>query len=343
MLVSPYLSKVHQGQWFFAVSKAVRQPDSKLQHIVVAIVDIEKFRAMISTIELPPFSSLALISTDGNIISRMPGHEQHVGKHIELAYDILEQADSGNFAMRSRLDGAARIVGYRHLNAFNMTAFSTVSREEALRSWYNLVSLSLLLLLIILGLLHWFNLKIYREKIIIESQRLQLSKQARTDELTGLYNRRYIMQALHEAFKRARLQSSPLSLLMVDIDHFKSINDRFGHDAGDAVLKKVADTMTQNSRQDAIIGRIGGEEFLLLLPEATVEQAHHLAERIRLAVADISLVLEQDGVRCTVSIGIAECNFAEHPCMEDVAIKHADEAMYRAKHTGRNKVVTYVE
>ncbi len=339
----PLLSKVHSGKWFFAISKAVRAPDQNLKNIVVAIVDIEKFQSLIGTMELPYFGSLALISKEGNIISRVPGHAQHVGRNIPLPYAVLKQQHSGNFDALSPFDNVERIAGYKHLDQFNITAFSTLSRDEVLSDWYELIYLILLLLLAIFSFFIWFNIKIHREKRIIESQRIQLSEQARTDELTGLFNRRYVMEKLHNEFRRAKQKCSHLSLLMIDIDHFKSINDQFGHDAGDAVLRKVAETMRTVSRKDSILGRIGGEEFLVLLPATTGAESNALAERIRQAVNDCTTSLNQHNIKCTVSIGVAECNFEDSRCTERATIKLADKALYKAKHSGRNRVVAYID
>lgn len=338
----PLLSKVHPGQWFFAISKAVRNTEGDLQQVLVAIVDIEKFQSLISSIERPEFSSLALISKSGTIVTRVPGHEKHVGTKIELPYDVLYRKNAGNFDALSPFDGVERVVGYKHLDQINITAFSTLSRNVILDDWYDLRNFVLMLDLVIFSFIVWLNLKIRHERTIIELQRAQLSKQARTDELTGLYNRRHIMQMLHDEFKLAKLNKSNFALLMVDIDHFKSINDQYGHDVGDAVLREVADIMIHVSRKGTIMGRIGGEEFLFVLPSTSREDATHLAERIRESVYNSTIVIEDVNVTCTVSIGIADCNFKEQSYTEAATIKHADEAMYTAKNTGRNKVVSYI-
>lgn len=337
----PLISKVHAGKWFFALSKAVRDDNNQLNHIVVAIVDIEKFQSQISTIERPDLSSLALISRSGNIISRVPNHDIHVGKKVQLPYEVLYKQDRGNFDALSPFDGIDRIVGYTHLNQHNITAFSTLSREAVLSDWYTLRNFILSILIIITTLIFWFDFKIYKARKTTESQRELLSKQAQTDELTGLYNRRHVMQILHNEFQRANSEKTKLSLLMLDIDHFKRINDHYGHAVGDAVLKRISYIMGNVSRKESMIGRIGGEEFLLILPSVTKEDASKLAERLRKTIYDSTLVVDDHTIHCTVSIGIVDCSLDEHLASEEIAMKHADEAMYTAKNTGRNKVIIY--
>jgi diguanylate cyclase (GGDEF)-like protein len=129
-----------------------------------------------------------------------------------------------------------------------------------------------------------------------------------------------------------------VALLIIDIDHFKAINDRFGHPAGDGVLKRVARTVSAHAREEFIIARIGGEEFAAVLPEHTVEQAAEFAERLRVAIAEHDMASTSDGgpQRVTVSIGAAEWLAGMTNSSE--LLRAADEQLYRAKQEGRNSV-----
>ncbi|MEA1647512.1 GGDEF domain-containing protein [Nitrospirillum sp. BR 11164] len=166
----------------------------------------------------------------------------------------------------------------------------------------------------------------------------ELMQQARQDPLTGVANRRVMWAAGEMEVSRALRHHRALSLLMIDIDHFKVVNDRWGHGTGDALLVAVADCLARELRRSDILARVGGEEFLALLPETGLEDAWSVAERVRQQVAAISLDRPQGAVRCTVSIGIATLGPDGH-VWEDL-VTAADQALYRAKETGRNRTET---
>ena len=157
------------------------------------------------------------------------------------------------------------------------------------------------------------------------------ARRAETDELTGLANRRVLQRAQSRVDGRERA-----SLLIIDIDHFKAINDRYGHPAGDGVLKRVARTVSAHAREEFIIARIGGEEFAAVLPEHTVEEAAEFAERLSQAIADNDMSKDGGPKRVTVSIGAAEW-LAGMMGSSDL-LRAADEQLYRAKQEGRNSV-----
>ncbi|HQS37625.1 MAG TPA: diguanylate cyclase, partial [Methylotenera sp.] len=165
----------------------------------------------------------------------------------------------------------------------------------------------------------------------------KLSLQARLDYLTNLSNRRHFMEQADAELQRARRYQNPLALLMIDIDHFKTINDNYGHKTGDLVLQKLSAMLIDSLRQVDIVGRIGGEEFAILLPESKLENAVEVAERLRVQVANTKLALESGQlVRFTVSIGVA---LLDKPDINlDTLFSSADEALYQAKNTGRNRV-----
>ena len=160
---------------------------------------------------------------------------------------------------------------------------------------------------------------------------------AATDGLTGLFNRRYLEGALERELARAERGSSSLALLLLDIDHFKSFNDTYGHMMGDLVLKKVATTLQRGLRQADVLARFGGEEFVVLLPQVGERGAMESAERIRAALESSSIHPGGLRKRVTVSIGLAM--FRDHADSSESLLRVADEAMYRAKDAGRNRVV----
>lgn len=170
--------------------------------------------------------------------------------------------------------------------------------------------------------------------------REKLRDQALHDALTGLANRRATIDALNNALARAARDSTPVSVLMCDLDHFKSINDRYGHLAGDQVLTEAANRMRAAVRLHEVIGRYGGEEFMVVLPGTALAGARALAERLRASLSSGSIVAEERPLTVTCSVGVS---WRDLPQSADAAalIREADQALYRAKANGRNCVACY--
>ncbi len=156
------------------------------------------------------------------------------------------------------------------------------------------------------------------------------------DALTGVANRRYFFERAGHEFDRTRRHSTPLSIAELDIDYFKAINDRYGHAAGDEVLKSIGSISQRLLRKVDLFARIGGEEFAVLLPDTNLEGARFQAERLRQAIANYRTTAGRCSVTCTVSIGVATLKSSD-ASIEDCLLR-ADLAMYRAKEKGRNRV-----
>lgn len=164
----------------------------------------------------------------------------------------------------------------------------------------------------------------------------QLRKLATTDSLTSLFNRRYFMDLAKREFVRSKRYGVPLSLMSIDVDHFKNINDTHGHSVGDGVLQAIAQTGLESLRSVDIFGRIGGEEFAVLLPETKEAKAREVAERFRRSIAGIKHPKAHDAeIHCTISIGVAQLE--EDKNVESL-LKRSDKALYKAKANGRNRV-----
>lgn len=174
----------------------------------------------------------------------------------------------------------------------------------------------------------------------IEDLQSQLREQAIRDSLTGLYNRRYLEEMLHHELARARRDEYPLSLIMVDIDRFKKINDTWGHGVGDRVLASVGKILMGQVREPDIVCRFGGEEFLLVLPNVSPEVAFSRAEECRKACQALYVRVGTDSLRCTISLGVATYP-ADGTTAQEVLLA-ADQALYAAKADGRNKTVQMV-
>jgi len=163
---------------------------------------------------------------------------------------------------------------------------------------------------------------------------------SRIDGLTGVDNRRYLEERLHEMWGHAQRLHEPLAVVMCDIDHFKRVNDRYGHQAGDVVLKQFSQLLQDAAREIDRVGRYGGEEFMLLLPGTVLDSAVTFAERVRQDVEHHTFTFDDGELRRTMSCGVAAW---PHPRIsnQDALIKAADDALYVAKETGRNRVIRF--
>lgn len=176
--------------------------------------------------------------------------------------------------------------------------------------------------------------------IAIQNARLfnQVQQLATIDALTGVANRRHFFDLARREVERAERYHHPLSLLMIDIDHFKQFNDTYGHVAGDQALRAIAAHLRDNLRENDIIGRFGGEEFLVLLPETGGKQAFRVAERLRAAIGVRPVTTDAGEVSLSVSIGVVSCRSAGQALSLEQLLKRADEALYLAKRQGRNQI-----
>lgn len=172
----------------------------------------------------------------------------------------------------------------------------------------------------------------------------QLQQTALTDDLTGLYNRQFIHRRLEEEMSRAKRYKTPLACLLFDIDFFKVINDMYGYETGDRLLKKIGEVLSAHARKEDIVGRYGDEEFILVLPNTPEENAYLVAERIRKDVATMEFIPEGEDESHTVTVsgGLSSYPFpvpdAEVP---QTLVRYAEHALYNAKKKGKNKVIKF--
>jgi len=167
----------------------------------------------------------------------------------------------------------------------------------------------------------------------------RLAESNNRDGLTGVFNRRYLEESLDYEFTRARRYGHPLSVLLLDLDHFKRINDTHGHLAGDEVLRQAARRIASAVRNVDVVGRYGGEEFLVILPETDCDGAHVVAERIRTLIATQPVVYGETAIDISTSIGLA--TLEAHMAAYTDLVERADTALYQAKRNGRNQVVAH--
>ncbi len=186
--------------------------------------------------------------------------------------------------------------------------------------------------------------KIHLENLTreLEEKNRKLDNLANIDGLTGIYNHRYFQNVLEQECKRATRNNSTLSLLLIDIDHFKKVNDTYGHQVGDFILAEFSRTLQDNIRQYDVLARYGGEEFVIILPETTIADAFVVGEKLRTIIESTVFQDKHEKYRITASFGLAGCTPAtDDNFHKSTLISHADQALYEAKEKGRNKVVGY--
>jgi len=198
------------------------------------------------------------------------------------------------------------------------------------------VGVGIMLEALVLALIIAYRIRLLEE---IKASQEELKYQAATDSLTQLFNRRHFHNEAQRVYMQASTLKQPMAVIICDIDLFKRINDKYGHLMGDRVIIGIATTLKQHARKCDLVARYGGEEFIMLLDNVSLAEAYQCAERIRTAVADLSFTTETKEV-CTVtlSLGVAAVDFT-HPL--EHSIKQADDALYRAKHQGRNNVQSF--
>lgn len=167
----------------------------------------------------------------------------------------------------------------------------------------------------------------------------QLQQLSRTDRLTGLNNRGYWEECLQHEYARHRRYQSMAALVMFDIDHFKAVNDTFGHPAGDKVIQAVAEVIREQIRDTDYAGRYGGEEFVVLMPDIDTSGAIVFAERLRLRIESLVVTYEKQAIPFTISLGVADLSFPTDDHMQ--LIERADQALYASKKGGRNQTNSY--
>lgn len=184
-----------------------------------------------------------------------------------------------------------------------------------------------------------YRLKVLQDQLREANKRLE--SLADTDGLTGLYNRRYFDTLLSRELQRTQRYKTPLGLVLLDIDHFKKINDRFGHPMGDEVLRNVSRIVTSSVRVTDSVARYGGEEIAIVFTQTTAQGVAEVTDRLRQRVADFPHDYQGSSVKCSASFGVSVCDGRGVTPTARELIERADRALYRAKHSGRNCVVSW--
>ncbi|AWB24375.1 GGDEF domain-containing protein [Methylobacterium currus] len=332
----PYESRM-SGAYTVAFSRRVNKPDGSFGGVVVATLKLSHFTQMLAKIGLGPAGTLNLVRQDGIQIVRFPYDVRDVGTDVSGApvFQRIVKERNGRFVERARRDGVRRLFTFTQVGDWPLILSIGMSTEEIEAGWRAKALMIGLTLLALFGFAVLLALLCGRELRRREAVEAELARLSLTDGLTGLPNRRRFDEALHQALRAAARSERPLALLIVDADHFKRFNDRYGHAVGDEILHGLARCLSACLlRPHDLVCRIGGEEFGVILPDTDVEGAARVAERLHHEVT--TLALPAAGLPAgsvTVSIGLAEAAGTS----PDELYRAADAALYAAKSAGRNR------
>ncbi|WP_322041443.1 sensor domain-containing diguanylate cyclase [Burkholderia diffusa] len=340
----PFASRLRAGTLSIVLSRRISNPDGLFAGIALIAVNLEYFHRLFAGLSLGQHGSMSLIGKDGIMVMRQPYNVSIVGRDISKArtFRRFQSTPEGVFSETASIDGVRRLYYFKNLPTLPLIIMVAEAEQEIYAAWrHRAVTIGALVAtfgaaFIALSIMLSGQL---RRRMRAESELVLL---ARTDGLTGLNNRRSFGEVLDREWRRARRAHSVFSLLFVDVDRFKVYNDTYGHQAGDDALAAVARCIGESIRRPIdTAARYGGEEFVVLLPDTPRTGATQIAERIRAAIDD--LALEHAGSeygRVTASIGLATWT-PDQGGEPSAVIKEADEALYYAKATGRNKIATF--
>jgi diguanylate cyclase (GGDEF)-like protein len=338
------------GVWIIPVSRRIDRPDGSFAGVALATIKIDFFRKVYEGLDIGSDGRILMTLDDGTLLLRVPFDTASIGRDTRA---------NPLFRLRGRdadIDGATFIYTESRIGEYPARVAVLRSKDAALRPWRHSAILSYLALAVLIAGLLLLGRHVVRQialrdrlqrdllttKALLETANASLSSMAYVDGLTELFNRRYYEQTWEREHRRAFRNRASLAVLMIDVDHFKRYNDRYGHLAGDECLRTVAHAIQRGLRRSGdLAARYGGEEFVVLLPDTDLAGAREVADKIHANVATLGLQHEASPLGVvTISVG-AYAAVPEQADDPDRAFGAcADAALYRAKEAGRNCTAT---
>ncbi|RBA23629.1 sensor domain-containing diguanylate cyclase [Herminiimonas fonticola] len=350
------------GDWIITISRRINAPDGSFDGLVMAAIKLDYFSYFYDSFDIGDAGILLLALDDGTMLVRQPLRKDSIGKSLvdtSIYRDYASKTSNGVARIRSSQDGVVRINSYRHLSRYPIFIVAALSEDEVLSRWKSETLLHLFGLLTLISIIVFFGnrlvvqikLRVAAEqeanesRAYVEHLNLVLQALAMRDSLTGLANRRCFDDAISRELQRAARNKNSLALLMIDVDYFKKYNDTYGHPAGDACLKQIANAIrVAEKRSVDLVARYGGEEIIVMLPDCDAQGAVQIAENILSEVRALAIPHSGNprGI-VTVSAGVAVLNPIENNDIPETIIGMADKALYQAKSNGRDQVRLYIE
>jgi len=330
-----------RDEWRISFSRRISSPTGEFLGVAVASMRLAYFDTLFNSLNIGNGSALSIINDDGILLAQMPRLENDsIGKNFANRPNVqrILHERSGSFDSVSSVDRTQRLYTFSRVGNLPLTVIVALSAHDVFAAWNRTASvISGATGVLCIGLL-WLSWLLCRELRLRHIAEQELAQLAATDALTGVANRRTLDQTLRHEWFRAQRSGKPLSVLMIDADHFKAFNDQNGHQAGDDALRVLAKVIAENIRRPAdLVARYGGEEFSVILAETDSAGAQQIAEHIRVAVEQLPFVAGIESP-ITVSIGVSTWTTATNTSLEQLLFA-ADKALYQAKEGGRNRVV----
>jgi diguanylate cyclase (GGDEF)-like protein len=340
-----FISRPHSGtpgrSWGLALSRRITRADGSFGGIVLGSLERDCFDQLFNNIALGPHGAISVILTDGSLVAQQPDNISIGSADITSGTAFTRSASSGSGLVQvtSRRDGLERLYAFTHIGYLPLIVTVGYATSDIYAAWWRKSLPIASCILLLCGATMAFAAQLWREFRRRYKAETELAIIARTDVLTKLDNRRSFDEALDREWRRAIRNDSVLSLCLIDIDYFKAYNDHYGHQAGDEVLRLVAETIARSLNRPGDLGaRYGGEEFAVLLPDTLSLGAQAVAEHIRLAIETLCLPHHASPLEfLTVSVGVQAVQPRGKRQQADL-IHQADVALYRAKELGRNRI-----
>jgi diguanylate cyclase (GGDEF)-like protein len=337
----PFKARWGFKDWRISFSRRIPSPDGRFVGVVAASMRLAYFNKLFRGLDVGQQSTINLITAEGIMLAKEPEQisRTYIGQDFSQRPNfqrILKEVN-GSFTAVSELDGEQRLYTFSRVGDLPLIVVIAQSKDEVYALWKrNALLVSGATGLLCVGII-WLSWLLSKQLKLRQRAEQELAELAATDGLTGLANRRRLDMVFRQEWARSIRSSSPLSVLMIDVDHFKAFNDRHGHHGGDIALRNVAHTLEASIRRPGdLAARYGGEEFLVVLPETDLPGANLLAEQIRQSIEALP-PMGEDRCPITVSIGVASIR-PKAGDKQTQLFGDADRALYLAKHRGRNRV-----
>ncbi|PWC32879.1 sensor domain-containing diguanylate cyclase [Azospirillum sp. TSO35-2] len=347
LFIGPAIQFKVNGAPVVTASRPLRDKDGVVVGGVVVAINAQWLTEFYALMDFGYSPAIAIFRTDGSIVARRPNLESVIGQSDidgPLFKEHLPRGQAGFYISTSRFDGKRRMAAYRSLAELNLIIYAGVETATVFASWrerslWFVIDVAVMLALIVLAIL-WgsrFRLKARRtQRRLLEAEAMTVQmaaelQYARRDPLTQLPNRGLFLEMAASLHQQCRAQGQTIAVLFIDLDGFKSINDREGHKAGDEVLRRTASVLQALTRDHDLIGRFGGDEFTLCVPgpyNILLQTACSIAERVVGQIAGL-----EPGLGCSVGIALQPQGCDDLGC----TLQRADNAMYRAKRAGKGR------